>query len=66
MSEFETYLALTRVHESNKALYLLRKLRSVAYEQVSKAQRPSDTLADYGKLKDALNLNFGPSENRML
>ena len=36
------------------------------YEQVSKAQWPSDTLTDYVKLKEALKLKFGPSENPLI
>ena len=66
LSQFDTYLSLTRVEDSNKAQYLLTNLSSEAYEQVSKAQWPSDTLSDYAKLKDALKLKFGPSENQMI
>ena len=65
ISQIDTYLSLTRVEESNQAHYLLANLRSEAY-QVSRAQWNSDNLADYGELKDALKLKFGPSENPMI
>ena len=66
LSQFDTYLSLTRVEESNKAQYLLTNLSSKAYEQVSKAQWPAETLSEYNKLKEALKLKFGTSENPML
>ena len=66
LSQFDTDLSLTRVEDSNKAQYLLTNLSSEASEQVSKAQWAGDTLVDYAKLKDALKLKFGPSENPMI
>ena len=40
LSQFDTYLSITRVEDANKAQYLLTNLSSEAYEQVSKAQWP--------------------------
>ena len=51
---------------SSMAQYLLTNLSSEAYEQVSKAQLPSDTLSDYPKIKEALTLKFGQRENTVL
>ena len=66
LSQFETYLAPTPVEQSNKAQYLLTNLSSEAYAQLSKVEWPSDTLSEYGKLKDALKHKVGPTKNSLL